>query len=256
MLYLPICAELDCRSIAMTFKILEPGYNTSKKSSSNFRLALRTTLAALGVLWVILIIDSTFGLGLVRFGLRPQSAVGLVGLVTAPLLHANAQHLLSNSMPFVVSLTAMLFLYPNSSVRTIPLMWLGSGLLSWIIGRPTVHIGVSGLVYGMLAFVFIGGVLRRDMRSVSVTLLVGFLYGSMIWGVLPIRPFMSWEMHLSGAIMGGALAILYRSWDRVPIKRYEWEDDDSVPDWFPRDAEEDSESTARKLPDRDRNVDE
>jgi len=129
----------------------------------------------------------------------------------------------------------MLYLYPNSALRVIPMVWLGTGLLAWLIGRPNVHIGASGFVYGLLAFILVGGMLRKDLRSVAVSLLVWFLYGSMIWGVLPIRPQMSWEMHLSGTLLGVAMAILYRNWDQVPIKRYTWEDedDDEVPDWFP-----------------------
>ena len=118
-------------------------------------------------------------------------------------------------------------------------MWLGSGLLAWYIGRPNLHVGVSGLIYGLLAFVFISGILRRDMRSVSVSLLVGFLYGSMVWGVLPLRPHMSWELHLTGAMLGVLLALVYRHWDRTPIVRYEWEDDDSVPEWYPEDDDDD-----------------
>jgi len=174
-----------------------------------------------------------FSLRLGRFGLRPGSVTGLIGVVTAPLLHGNFQHLLSNTVPLLVSLTATLYLYPSSSVRVIPMIWLGSGLLAWIIGRPSLHLGVSGLIYGLLAYVFASGLLRRDIRSVSVSLLVGFLYGSMIWGVLPIRPHMSWEMHLAGAAIGFLLAVLYRNWDRVPLVRYDWEDDDSVPEWYP-----------------------
>ena len=118
------------------------------------------------------------------------------------------------------------------------MVWLGSGLLGWCYGRPSIHIGASGFVYGLLAFVFVSGMFRQDMRSVGVSLVVWFLYGSMIWGVLPIRPQMSWELHLSGAILGVIMAILYRNWDREPLKRYEWEDDDSLPDWFPEPADD------------------
>ena len=71
------------------------------------------------------------------------------------------------------------------------------------------------------------------MRSISVSLLVGFLYGSMIWGVLPTRPQMSWEMHLTGAVTGVLMAFVYMRWDRVPLVRYDWEDDETVPDWYP-----------------------
>lgn len=119
-------------------------------------------------------------------------------------------------------------------MRVIPVIWIGSGILAWIIGRESLHFGASGFVYGLLAYVFVSGILRLDMRSVAVSVMVWFLYGSMIWGVLPIRPNMSWELHLAGAIMGVALAIVYRHWDVAPVKRYSWEDDDSVPEWFPQ----------------------
>jgi membrane associated rhomboid family serine protease len=121
-------------------------------------------------------------------------------------------------------------------VRAIPFIWLGSGAFAWVIGRPSFHYGASGLVYGLLAFVFVSGVLRRDMRSVAVSLMVWFLYGTMIWGVLPIRPHMSWELHLGGAVMGVIAAFLFRNWDRPPVVRYDWEDDDSVPDWYPESS--------------------
>ena len=211
----------------------DPRYSLSRRARSSFRLALKIALVFIGILWTIFIFDAVFGLRLGRFGLRPGSIPGLVGIVTAPLLHGSVQHLLSNTIPLLISLTATLYLYPSSSVRVIPMIWLGSGAMAWFIGRPSLHLGVSGLIYGLLAYVFIGGLLRRDMRSVSVSLLVGFLYGSMVWGVLPIRPHMSWEMHLAGAVIGCLLAVLYRNWDRIPLVRYDWEDDESVPEWYP-----------------------
>lgn len=211
----------------------DPRYTHSKRARANFRLAMKISLVVLVALWLVFLLDSMFSLRLGRFGLRPHSITGLWGIITAPLLHGSLKHIFSNSMPLFVSLTAILYLYPNSSSRVIPLIWLGSGLLAWIIGRPSLHYGASGLIYGLLAYVFVSGMLRRDMRSIAVSMLVGFLYGSMIWGVLPIRPNMSWEMHLSGAVMGVVLAFVYSRWDRVPIIRYEWEDDDTTPEWYP-----------------------
>jgi len=211
----------------------DPRFTHSGKARANFRLALKISLAVLTVLWLVFLLDAILGLRLARFGLRPGSAAGLWGIITAPLLHGSLKHIFSNSMPLFVSLTAILYLYPNSSARVIPLIWLGSGVLGWFIGRPSLHFGASGFIYGLLAYVFVSGILRRDMRSISVSMLVGFLYGSMIWGVLPIRPNMSWELHLSGAVMGVALAFWYSKWDRIPVIRYEWEDDDSVPEWYP-----------------------
>jgi len=224
----------------------ESDVTSSPRAQRNFLLALKIALWVVGILWMILIIDSVLGLGLARFGLRPRHVEGLVGIFTAPLLHGGVEHLFSNTLPLVISLTAILYLYPRSAMRVIPLIWIGSGLLGWFIGRPSLHFGASGFVYGLLAYVFISGILRMDMRSVGVSIMVWFLYGSMIWGLLPIRPNMSWELHLTGAIMGVALAIVYRRWDITPVKRYTWEDDDKVPEWFPQ-REEPMDHSAREV---------
>ena len=223
----------------------DPRYTQSQRAKSSFRLSLRLSLAFVGVLWSIFIVDQAFGLGLARFGLHPGHLHGLIGVITAPLLHGSFEHLLSNTLPMFIALTAMLYLYPNSSLRVVPAIWIGSGALAWVIGRPTIHIGASGLIYGLLAFVFVSGILRRDLRSISVSLLVGFLYGSMVWGVLPVREHMSWEMHLSGAALGLLLAFVYRNWDRVPLVRYDWEDDETVPDWYPEDTRSGDEREGR-----------
>lgn len=237
----------------------DPDFTSSPKAQRNFKLALKMALTLVGFLWLILILDLVFGLGLARFGLRPGHIEGLIGVFTAPLLHGGAEHLFSNTLPLTISLTTILYMYPRSAMRVIPVIWIGSGVLAWVIGRDSLHFGASGFVYGLLAYVFVSGILRLDMRSVAVSVMVWFLYGGMIWGVLPIRPNMSWELHLSGAILGVALAIMYRRWDVTPVKRYAWEDDDSVPDWFPQvedhsDGEfqdvESEDTTVRRITDR------
>ena len=224
----------------------DPRYTASATARRNFRLALKTALILTAFLWLILIVDNLLGLGLARFGLRPGHIKGLIGVFTAPLLHSGAEHMFSNTAPLIVSITTVLYLYPRSAMRVIPIIWMGSGLLAWMIGRPSLHFGASGFVYGLLAFVFVSGILRLDMRSVAVSIMVWFLYGSMIWGVLPIRPNMSWELHLSGAILGVVLAIAFRRWDITPVKRYDWEDDDSVPEWFPREEPPKQERPKRR----------
>lgn len=226
----------------------DPAFIHSRKAKINFNLALQVALMATAFVWFAWLANAYLDLGLQRYGLRPRDAEGLIGIFTAPFLHGSFEHLFANTAPLIVSLTAILYLYPNSAIRTIPMVWLGGGLLAWLIGRPSIHIGASGFVYGILAFVFVGGVLRRDLRSVGVSLMVWFLYGSMIWGVLPIKPGMSWEMHLSGAVLGVIMAVLYRSWDRVPIKRYAWEEDDSVPDWYPEPDQDGTDADREDLP--------
>jgi membrane associated rhomboid family serine protease len=217
-----------------------------RKAKRSFRLAVKVAIWLVALLWVIFLLDYAFDLHLGRFGLRPGSPAGLIGIVTAPLLHDGIGHLFNNSIPLLVAVTAMLYLYPNAALRTIPLIWLGSGLLGWFIGRPSIHIGASGLLYGLLAFVFLSGALRRDLRSVSVSLLISFLYGTMIWGVFPIRPNMSWELHLCGAALGFLLAWIYRNGDQIPVKRYAWEYDDSVPEWYPESTGEAFELPEKK----------
>ena len=215
----------------------DPNFLQSERMQRNLIFSFKAALWLTALLWLILIIDSMLGLDLGRFGLRPRVWSGMIGAITAPLLHGGVEHLFSNTAPLIVSFTAILYLYPRSALRVIPMIWVGSGILGWFIGRDNLHIGASGFIYGLLAYVFVSGILRLDMRSVGVSIMVWFLYGSMIWGVLPIRPDMSWELHLSGAIIGVALAIVYRNWDRTPLKRYDWEDDDRVPDWFPTEED-------------------
>jgi membrane associated rhomboid family serine protease len=96
-------------------------------------------------------------------------------------------------------------------------------VLVWVFGRGSVHLGASGIVYGLVSYVFVAGLLRRDRRAIAASLLVAFMYGSLAWGVLPIEPGVSWEMHLSAAVIGVSLALALRKLDIPPRKRYTWE---------------------------------
>ena len=209
----------------MRVHVPDPDYSSSGRAKANFLLAVKLTLGFLAVMWAVFVIDQLFNLELIRFGLRPREGAGLLGLITTPLLHFNLAHILSNSFPLLVGGTVMLFLYPNAALRALPILIIGTGAIAWAFARPNVHIGASGLVYGILAFVFVSGILRRDLRSIGAALMIWFLYGSMIWGVLPAGRSMSWELHLSGFMLGIVLAAVFRSWDIPPLKRYEWEDE-------------------------------
>ena len=208
----------------------DPAYVASPRSQRNFGLAVRVSAVFVAALWLILLADRVLGLELAQYGLLPRHASGLLGLLTTPLLHGGVLHVAANSMPLLVGGTAMLFLYPNSALRVLPLLYAGAPLLVWLLGRGTYHIGASGLVYGMLTYVFLGGLLRRDLRSVAVAMLVWFLYGSLAAGLVPGRAGISWELHLAGTVLGGTLAVVYRHWDRPPRKRYDWEDEDEPPE--------------------------
>ena len=226
----------------------DPAYTASQRAGTNFLLAFRIALGFVIVIWSVFLFEQVFQLNLVRFGLRPRDFNGLIGVVTTPLLHYNLSHVASNTLPLLVGGTMLLFLFPNASLRVLPALYFGSGLLAWLFARSSIHIGASGLIYGRLTFVFASGVIRRDLRSIGAALLVWFLYGSMIWGVFPTAPNMSWELHASGALIGLLLAVRYRGWDQPPMKRYEWEDEplaDALDDAPWRDPRFDSRGESR-----------
>ncbi len=214
----------------MHFDVPDPRYTHSAPSQALLALAVRLALGFVAVLWLIHLMNWGLALDPRPFGLRPREWLGLIGIVTAPLVHGDFAHLVANSVPLAIVGATMLFLYPHSTLRVLPAVYLGSGLLVWIFGRDSVHLGASGLVYGLVGYVFVAGLLRRDRRAIAASLLVAFLYGSLAWGVLPIQPGVSWETHLAAGVIGMLLALALRKLDVPPRKRYAWEDE-------PQDAE-------------------
>jgi membrane associated rhomboid family serine protease len=178
------------------------------------------------------------------FGIRPRQLAGLPGILFAPLVHGDFVHLVANTAPLLVAGTAMLFLYPNSALRVLPAIYLGPGIAVWMFGRDSVHLGASGLVYGLVGYVFVAGLLRRDRRAIAASLVVAFMYGSLAWGVLPTRGPVSWETHLAAALIGIVLAFALRRLDVPPPKRYAWEGDED-------EEHETGEESLRPMPDTD-----
>jgi membrane associated rhomboid family serine protease len=209
----------------MHFDIPDPRYTGSAGSKALLALAVRLSLGFVALLWLIHVMNWGLNLDPWPFGLRPREWDGLIGIVTAPLVHSGFAHLFSNSVPLATVGAVMLFLYPQSSLRVLPAVYLGPGLLVWLFGRGAVHLGASGLVYGLVSYVFFAGLLRRDRRAIAASLLVAFMYGSLTLGLLPIQRSVSWETHLSAALIGALLALALRKLDIPPRKRYVWEDE-------------------------------
>jgi membrane associated rhomboid family serine protease len=206
----------------------DPSFTSTERSRANFRLAAKIALAFVAFLWFVQATNWATDLDPGDYGIRPREAGGLIGVLLAPLLHADFEHLLANTPPLVVLGVALLYLYPSSAFKVLAIVWLGSGLAVWSLARGGVHIGASGLVYGLAAYVLVAGMIRRDRRAIAASLVVCFMYGALVWGVLPIRRGMSWETHLAAAVLGVAMAIAFRRSDVLPPKRYSWEDE--VPD--------------------------
>lgn len=190
-----------------------------------FLLSLFYPLTFVILLWLIKIFEIFFNISFNSFGIYPRSFSGLIGIITAPLIHANFNHLVSNSIPLLVLGLGITYSYPKSSKKLFAGIYLLHGLLVWIFARQAYHIGASGLIYGYVAFLFFSGIIRRDNRSIALALIVTLFYGGLTWGVLPVKGDISWEAHLFGSISGIIFAFIFRKSDPAP--KYDWEDEES-----------------------------
>jgi membrane associated rhomboid family serine protease len=175
-------------------------------------------------LWLIKIIEEVSGTSFSEYGIYPGTVAGLAGVLVAPMIHSSWSHLLANTAPVLILGTALLYGYPRAAKIVIPVIYLGTGICVWLFAREVHHIGASGLTFGAMFFVFTIGAIRWDRRAIALSMIVFFLYGSMIWGIFPTNSNMSYETHLFAAILGVLLAIFLRKQDPyMPEKRYDWE---------------------------------
>jgi membrane associated rhomboid family serine protease len=160
----------------------------------------------LAAIWGVFVLDQF--LPLEAFGLVPRHFQGLAGIVAMPFLHGSLGHLIGNTIPLAVTLLLLAGSRANSKIIVV-LIALLSGAGLWLFGRTALHIGASGLVFGLIAFHIFAGYFERRMRSISIALVVGFLYaGTLLQGVLPLQKGVSWDGHLMGAFAGALVALL------------------------------------------------
>lgn len=200
------------------------------KEKPKFRVSLFISLSFVVLLWLIKIFEEYTRIDLGTLGVYPRKLSGLVGILTAPLVHADFSHLASNSITLLVLMIFLFYAYTNSSFKVFFSVYFLSNVLVWIFARDAYHIGASGIIYGLVTFMFFVGVFRKDSKSIGLSLLVTFMYGGLVWGVLPTDPAISFEAHLSGAVVGILAAVVFRKSDPLPEK-YEWE--------FEEDTDED-----------------
>lgn len=190
-----------------------------------FRHSLLFSLSFVMLLWLVKLVEITFNLSFVQGGIYPLHIKGLPGILFSPFIHSGYSHLISNSVPFFILLFTLIYFYRKYAYRIFILIFLMSGLCVWLAGREAWHIGASGVVYGLAAFHFTSGVIRNDIRLLTLSVVVVFLYGSMVWGMMPIDPKISWESHLWGAASGVILAVYYRKYN-IKRKQYDWENEE------------------------------
>ena len=163
------------------------------------------------VIWILYAIEITFGYNFNTYGVYPRNLVGLRGVFLTHFIHSNTNHLFNNSIPLFVLLSSLFYFYRTIAYKVLLYGALWSGLLTWTIARESYHIGASGIVYVLFSFVFFSGIIKKHYRLVALSLIIIFLYGSMIWYVLPIKEGMSWEGHLSGFVTGFFFAFIKRN---------------------------------------------
>jgi membrane associated rhomboid family serine protease len=197
---------------------------------ARFKRALNLSMAAV------------IGLGLVFFAqqagpwtqalaIQPGKPAGLIGIVAAPLLHGSLGHLASNAFSILVLGTLAGTVFPRASLRALPVIWVGSGLGTWLIGSGGFHLGASGVTHGLGFLIFTLALLRRDRPAISAALIAFFFFGGMLLTVLPQELGVSWEYHLSGAVMGVIAGLRWRRLDPAPPRRrYSWEDEEEMPE--------------------------
>ena len=182
-------------------------------------------------LWIIFWIEVKFGFNFNKYGVYPRSIVGLRGIVLSPFIHGDIKHLYHNSIPLFVLLFSLYYFYRKIAFKVFVYGTLLTGLLTWIIARKSFHIGASGIIYLLFSFIFFSGIIRKNYRLIAVSLMVIFLYGSMVWYLLPVKEDISWEGHLSGFLVGLGFAFYYRKLGPQKFK-YDWEKENYQKDEF------------------------
>jgi membrane associated rhomboid family serine protease len=190
---------------------------------------LRAFNISLGAVLLLLAVYASQGLFDWRpWAVAPHDVPGLLGLLTAPLLHGSLEHLAANSFALLILGTLAGSVYPRATVFSLPLLWIGSGLGAWLLGDVgTRHLGASGVTHGLMFLVFVLGLLRRDRAAIAASMIAFLFYGGMLLTILPHEPGVSWQSHMGGAVAGVIAALLFRLRDPLPPrKRYSWEDED------------------------------
>ncbi len=177
------------------------------------------------VIWTVKVFEIVDDLDLTYYGVFPRKIAGLTGIITSPFIHGNMNHIIDNSIPLFFLSLAIFYFYNKVAYRVFIYSWFFTGITVWLFARPAYHIGASSLIYGFGSFLFFSGIIRQNINLLAISLLVTFLYGSMVWGIFPYKYGMSWESHLFGGISGFLLSFVYRKQGPVAVKQ-EWDEEE------------------------------
>jgi len=212
------------------------------KDIISFIYKIRYPLFLLLLLWTIEAADTFFSLGLSILGIYPREWSGFPGIFTAPFIHSTWGHLASNSIPLLTLTSIMILFYRKAALYASVFIMLGSGIMVWLFGRPSYHIGASGMVFGLISFIFFTGIFKKNVKSIVLSLIVLTLYSGSVSSMFPnVEKNISWESHLFGAIVGLLTSFIFRNVVEDDEKQYHqepsWANETTIKQYFlPRDA--------------------
>ena len=188
-----------------------PVVQSAKRITRTFKQQVSTLSATVGATWTAFVVNGIAGGALMQYGVIPRTLTGLRGILFAPFLHANMQHLIANTIPFLAMGWLVMLRDARHFLPVTLFAMVGSGLMAWLLGAPgSVHIGASGVVFGYFGFLLLGGWYARSFMSISLSILVAVLWGGLVLGIAPGQVGISWQSHLGGFIAGVLAARRYR----------------------------------------------
>lgn len=200
-----------------------------KYERNKFLNALIYPLLFILIIGLVHFVQYVFEISFVSFGVYPRSLKGLIGILTSPLIHGDYNHLFNNSVPLLILGTAIFYFYKKVAFRLVIWIYLMVGVWTWVSARESYHIGASGLIYGLFAFLMVSGFLRKNNRLIALSFFVVMVYGSMVWGIFPIKVNISFEGHLWGFVAGIVLAFFYRK-EGPQKEEFIWREEDELDD--------------------------
>lgn len=182
-------------------------------------------MVAVLIIWTVFLLEVRLHVNWNEYGIYPRTITGLRGIFLGPFLHGSIEHLYNNTIPLAILTASLVYFYRSISMKVLLWGLILSGVITWLIGRPAHHIGASGVIYLLASFVFFKGIFTKHYRLVAVSLIVAFIYGSMLWYIFPIEEEISWEGHLGGFLIGFLMAVFFKA--KIPSpKKYAWEKED------------------------------
>lgn len=181
------------------------------KEEKNIISKLTIPIVTIVVMWLVKIIEVAQNHKYTLLGIFPRDLDGAIGIITAPFIHADWQHLMSNTLPLFMLMSLMMVFYKRVAIPSILIITLFTGFTVWLFARESYHVGASGVVYGLVAFLAWTGIFRRNLKSIILSLVILVMYSGYFHGIVPNKEGVSWESHLFGGLVGIFTAFLFKN---------------------------------------------